>query len=527
MTAGLFTLALIAAAPPDSPPLRSPASLAGGLQTGDSFTFAGTVAEAIDRPAERFRRYHSLEVRVLVLDREENWADAVVLTRLKRTEDAVSGAVPGVTGNRADKNAPPLVRLDIVRVHADGTVHLLSPAGPPPLRLAADTPATGLPPIPLDGFSPAEFGIFPPRPPRDTTDPWTVASAGGRPAETWQAKGTDPVNAERCRMLVMNQMSEDWAKPVGGQTAWLRADAVWVSTQDGTARKVHRVIKHRDGLSEAPAAWVEVKYELKEQGRLGGRTFERTRRDAEVAYCALADAASLGPAAVRLNPKLFDSRVAKLDSHIADSDAASPYREALLAARRTLDSARRGELAPAQATPAAGIVAPLPAPAPARSAWPEPGDTAPDLAAGAFRLADHRGKPVVVVFLRPGGETTDLALSIANAIEKRYAGKVAVGALVVFGGVAEATKERDRLKFTLPLFDGSKSVAAYGVETVPRFALIDAAGKVRWTFTGVGAETGFLLKEEADRLVSPASPAGAGGKSDSAGTRMPPIAPRP
>ena len=42
---------------------------------------------------------------------------------------------------------------------------------------------------------------------------------------------------------------------------------------------------------------------------------------------------------------------------------------------------------------------------------------------------------------------------------------------------------------------------SYGVTTVPRFALIDKLGQVRWTFTGIGAETGFLVREEVDRLV--------------------------
>src|SRR5204863_5037745 len=98
----------------------------------------------------------------------------------------------------------------------------------------------------------------------------------------WQAKSTEFVNAERCRLLIGNQMSADWEKPVGGQTAWHRADAVWVSTQDGTARKVHRVIKQRDGKANDLAAWVEVKYAVKNQSGLGGRTFGRDRRGFEV-----------------------------------------------------------------------------------------------------------------------------------------------------------------------------------------------------------------------------------------------------
>lgn len=475
MSAGLLTLTLLVAAPP------------AGLQKGDEFTFTGTVAEAVDRPANRFRRNHELEVRVLVLDRRENWAEAAVFTRLRRVEDVVAGAVGAVTGGTAEKNTPPVVRLDLVRVNADGSVHLLTPAGPPPLRLDSDTPARALPPVPLEGCAPFEFGMFPPRPPRAAGDEWTVAStAPHRPAETWQAKGFEFVTAERCQLLVMNQYSADWFEPVGGQTAWHRADAVWVSTQDGTARKVHRVIRQRDGRAAAPSAWVEVKYELKDRLGLNGRTFDRARRDIEVAYATLTEAPTL-------TPKACEARLTKLDALLAECDPANPYREALLAARRALEAASRGE-----ALPMPPILATGPA---VRSGWPEIGQLAPDFRAGEFHLAAQRGQPVVLVFFKPASETTAPALAIANALHQRYGGKVVVAPLVVFGEAAAGAKDRDRLKFTIPIHDGSGVATSYGVESVPRFAVIDAAGKVRWTFTGVGGEIGYLLRQQVDALV--------------------------
>lgn len=496
MTAGLVALTLVVAAPP------------AGLQKGDEFTYVGTVAEAVDRPANRFRRNHDLEVRVLILERHENSADAAVLTRLKRTEDAVAGATSAVTGATLDKNTPPAVRLDFVRVHADGTVHLLTPVGPPPLRFNSDTTAVVLPLLPLDVFAPSEFGMFPPRPPRSTPDdPWTVASTSPkRPAETWQAKGFEFITAERCQLLVMNQQSADWAEPVGGQTSWHRADAVWVSTQDGTARKVHRVIRQRDGRAAAPSAWVEVKYELTDRAGINGRTYDRARRDIEAAYTALTDAPTLAARAC-------ETRLTKLEAQLAECDPSSPYREPLLAARRALDAVRRGEALPVPPVPMAAV--------PVRAQWPEPGQLAADFRAGAFRLAEHRGKPVVLLFFKADSETTDLSLSIADALEKRYAGKVAVAPLLVSGKPATAVKDRDRLKLNIPVYDGASAAAVYGIETVPRFAVIDSAGKVRWTFTGVGTETGFLLREQLDALAAPPIPPAATGYPSS-GPNKPP-----
>ncbi|MCE9565639.1 MAG: peroxiredoxin family protein [Planctomycetes bacterium] len=508
MTASLFALTLAIAAPPLT-----------GLQRGDEFTFTGTVAEEVKRPPNFFRRNHEIELRVFVLDRQDNWADAAVLTRLQRMEDAVGGAVGAVTGRPA-KDFPPSVRLDLVRLYTDGTVHLLAPVGLP-LKLTADTPARGLPPIPLDAFAASEFGIFPPVIPRDNAgEVWTITPAN-RPIERWQAKGFEFLNAERCRKIIGNQMSADWEKPVGGQTSWLREDAVWVSTQDGTARKVHRVIKQRDGRADQPAAWVDVKYELKDQARLNGQTFDRLRRDVEVAYAALGDAAQLVPDALKLGPKTFENRIAKLDGLIDETVQTSPYREAMQAARRMLDDARNGKTSAIQPT-AVGPVISM-----SRSVEPSLGQVAPDFTAGQFRLAEQQGKPVALVFFRPGGETTDLSLAIAAALEKRYAGRLVVAPCAVFGDVAGGVKARDKLKLTIPIFDGTKAVTAYGIETAPRFFLIDGAGKLRWSFTGVGAETGFLLKEQADLLVAPASPNVTTGIVNGGAPALPPIVPRP
>jgi hypothetical protein len=460
---------------------------------------------------------------VFVLDRQENSADVAVLTRLTRTDDVVSGAVGIVTGNSPEKSTPPSVRLDVVRVYADGSVHLLVPSGPPPFKFAADTPARALPPLPLDGFSASEFGVFPPRAPRNNRgEPWNVTATGNRPVETWQAKEFQFVNAERCQLLLMNQQSDDWAKPVGGQTSWHRADAVLVSTQDGTARKVHRVIRQREGRSEAPSAWVEVKYELKEQTQLSGRTFDHARVDCGVAYNALAEATQLRPDVAKLSAKTFETRLANLDFQLEKMDRTNPFREALLAARRAIDAARRGEAAPVSPNPSPPAIPPQ-----TRSLWPEAGQAAPDFKAGTFQLAAQRGKPVVLVFFRPGGETTDLSLAVADALDRRYAGKVVVTALCVFADSSAGVKDRDRLKFTIPVYDGSAAASSYGVETAPRFALIDTDGKVRWVFTGVGAETGFLLKEQVDRLVTPASQTSVNGTTAPIGLPLPPIVSRP
>ncbi len=501
MAGGFLAILLLSASTPPGPD-------AGGgqaLAKGDELTFTGTVEEAVDRPGNRFRRAQKIEIRVLVLEAKESWTDVAVLTLLRRNDDTVTGAVSAITGGTPEKAAPPAARLDLVRVHLDGSAHHIHPIGPPPLTFDAKTPARTLPAIPLDTFAPFEFGMFPPRPPRSAPDkPWTVASTDqNRPSETWQAQGNEFVTAERCTLLVMNQQHANWAKPVGGHSAWHRADAVWVSTLDGTARKVHRVVRHRDGLATELAAWVEVKYELKAQTRVIGRTFDHYRRDIETAFAAAADVAPFLPDAAKHGPKVFESRLQKIDAYLKESDASSPYREAVQAVRRQLDAARRGEtVAKTALVSAVGVGAT----APKRATWPEPGQLAPDFTAGTFRLAESRGKPVVLAFFKPGSETADLALAVTDALNQRYGTRAAIIPLAVWGDAAAGVKDRDRRKLTVPIFDGTQAETAYGVESVPRFVLIDGSGVVKWTFGGVGAETGHCAREQLERLLAPTSP---------------------
>ncbi len=475
MLTGLLALGLLA-----------PAAPGPTLDRGAEYVYAGRVSESIDRPGVRFRREHELEVRVLVLEKLPGRADVAVLTLLRRAD--------------APDDGPPAARLDLVRVHENGTTQLLLPPGPAPLRLAPDTPTRALPAPPLDTFAPFEFGPFPPRG-RPDEAAW-AATEPGRPDVAWRTGGTDFAGGEQCTELRGGQKSATWDHPQGGTTSWERAESVWVSTGDGVARRVHRVIHHRDGIEPRAAAVVEVRYDLRTHTRLIGQTYSRSRADVETAYAAGTEADLLTRDAARLGPQPFAARLTRLDEYLADSAPGSAYREAVQAVRRRLDAARRGEVAP--------VVAPAGAAAPATRG--EVGRPAPDFRAGDFRLSAARGKPAVLVFFMPGQQTAELSLAVADALAKRYPGRVAVAPLAVFADPALAEKDRERRRLTVPVYDGTAALRPYAVETIPRFVLIDGDGVVRWVFTGVGAETGYLLREQLDAVLSPptatASPAG-------------------
>lgn len=348
--AGFLALALLA---PTAPP----------TDRGDEWTYTGTVSEEVDRPTNRFRRRHDLELRVMALERRGAAGDFAVLTLLRRADDgAVSGAAGAVTGARLDRTpAPPAARLDLVRAE-NGSHALLAPPGPPPLRLAADTPTRTPPAVPLDTFAPSELGVF-------------VSRADGR----WKAAGVEAIAGEQCDRRERTEQTPDWGRPVGGQTAWQRAEVAWVSLRDGVVRKVHRVIRHRDGIRPTFAVVIETKYELTKQSKATDRDYDRSRREIELAHAATAELAVLRPDAAKLGPRPFELRLARLDQYVRDNDPGTPYREAVLAVRRQLEAARDGE-----ATPAIGPPPTAAAPA---------GKAAPDFQTEAFRLADQRGKP--------------------------------------------------------------------------------------------------------------------------------------
>lgn len=458
--AGLIALSLLAPAQPPAP------------QKGDELVFAGTVVEGVDRPGRRFHRKHDLEVRVLVLGVAAGVTDAAVLTQLRRGDDAVAGAVAPVAGAQVNK-APAAARLDLVRIRpspAGRETFLLSPSGSP-LVLDRDTPLRALPPPPLDTFAPFEFGVFPAR--------------NGKP------NGEEAINGERCAKLTYTRQSADWDKPVGGQTAWQQVETVWASGRDGTVRRVHRLIRHRDGIDPNPAAWVETRYEFQAQGRIADRAFDRYRREIEVGVTAAAEVAPYLADAVRHGPRPFERQLKKIDEYLEENESGTPYREGVLAVRRQIDAARRGEVVAVPALP----------PLVSAVRGLEVGQAAPDFRAGSFRFADHRGKPAVLVFFKPASETTDLALVVADALHARYAGKVTVVPLVVFGETTAGEKDRDRLKLKVSVYDGGAAGPAYGADSFPRFVVVDSGGKIRWLFAGVGAETGYTVCEELDKLA--------------------------
>lgn len=470
-------------------------SIAADWRRGLEAVYRGEVVEEVHRPGREFRRQHQLEVRVICVGNQGRWADLAVVTRLRRQDDGLKESILGIvqTGDREECRA--LMHIDWLRLYSDGQVRQLLPEGPPPLIFSDKTPTRELLAPPVDSFPLGEWWMFAP------TADWRageVSRWSGGWLERWEQLPSESVHGERCSVWRMRLEGELEA----GAEVWHRQDILWVATQDGISRKVKRRIERRNGRHALPWAWVQTHYELVTMAPVGGRRWERLRRDLDVAYCALRDATARAPFAGQLGPRLFEQRLARLEACLADGDAADPYRELLLAAQQALEAAQRG-----QRTVAREEISPMPV------RWPQIGETAPDISIGKQRLASWQGQVVLLIFLAAEGETTELTLAITHALQQRYGHQAAILPLLVWGHKAAAEQLLQRRHWKLNLYDGQTAAQRYTVTTVPRFLLLDKQGIVRWSFSGVGPEVGYLIQTQLQRLltashcpVSPDSP---------------------
>lgn len=103
-----------------------------------------------------------------------------------------------------------------------------------------------------------------------------------------------------------------------------------------------------------------------------------------------------------------------------------------------------------------------------------------------FRLAEHRGKPVLVeVFASWCGACKRAAPALRQAWERHGKENVAFVAISIDGTSEELTaiKREWGIPYEVVLDDGSIS-KKYGIEVLPTFVLVDSEGVVRHVATG-------------------------------------------
>lgn len=103
-----------------------------------------------------------------------------------------------------------------------------------------------------------------------------------------------------------------------------------------------------------------------------------------------------------------------------------------------------------------------------------------------FRLAEHRGKPVLVeVFASWCGACRRAAPALREAWQRHGSGSVAFVGVSVDADASSAARVKREwgIPYDVAVDDGSMS-KAYGIEVLPTFVLIDGEGIVRHVSTG-------------------------------------------
>jgi peroxiredoxin len=349
--------------------------------------------------------------------------------------------------------------------------------------------------VPLDGAPSLEVGPFVelPRKRQTTQRGWEI-SESGRPVQVWRLVGNELVGGQSCLKLVAVQQTDDWHQPRADRAAWRRQDTVWVVTRTGLASRVERVIEQREPARQEPTRRSVLRYDLESSLSYPVRLAEDRRQE-------ITQALGFRQAARPMlsEPGSYSRELAALGKRIAyhlENQPPTPYREAVVAVRKQVEAARRGEVLPVahQERDEVTHVAAVGAPAPDFLATEITGT-------GSARLTRWKGKPILLVFYHPASVTAGDLLRFSQEVHASLGRHVQVVGLSVSDDTKLVLKQRAALKLGFPILHGGGMRISYGVDTTPRVVLIDAAGTVRAACTGWGRETAAEVRTELRRWL--------------------------
>lgn len=457
-----------------TPPVSGPASegaLSPRFERGGEMVYRGTFTEQAVDLRVRFQRSFRIEARLLVLDAQPRHTDLAAMTIFKDRGPTATGATATA------------VRLEKVRVDGTGQVQSLTAGG-----LA----------VPIDGPPSLEVGMFVPLPGgRLKPNQGWESRPPGEPARAWQVAGAEAVLAQNCLKLVGIQVSDEWERPRADRGAWRRTDTVWISTRTGLAVRVQRTIEQRDPASRETSRLSTLRYDLESSVRHPLPFTESYQKEVAKALELRALALPLLPHPLKMSREL--TALSRKVNHYLEMQPATPYREAVLAVKRQVEAAGRGEVVVVQYHEPAKEEAPTVA---------RVGSLAPEFLAtdmtgpGSARLARFKGKAVLILFYHPTSHTAADVIRFAQSVNASLGKYVNVVGMSASDDAARVLKQRSALGATFPVLHGSGLRASYGVEATPKFIVIDASGVVRGMYLGWGSETSGEVLAELRRWLS-------------------------
>jgi hypothetical protein len=466
------------------------------LSKGDELHYVGEIVESSETVDNPFRKTHSLEIRLFILEADETAAIGALLTVVGRDFDPALSRANIARKGMARTPGTASAKLEFVRIDSRGRAEFLDlPNAGLPLRFGqARRRAEGA--FAPEALPASELGFLIPTPAGGAVlgKPWQIVT--GAATSEWRAEARGTWNGRRCWEVTGRRSSVDYDRPEVAPRGWNCVSTLMASPADGFATSVQRETVRRFGKEQIGK--ITAKYELQPTNRYVGTRYLETRREIETAYAMTAEfEASLDSA----KPHEHAARAARLQRYLEDHPGTDGFAVAFHALKRRAEAMASGSV-PFVTVPAGKGSSASAEPLPIGSPAPDFIAADVDLPGNRFRLHAAKGKPVVLVFFKPQSPTSRDALTVAEALSKRYRDVAAVVPLAIAGKPEAASAQRSELKYGVPVFDGSEVRKPYRISTFPQFLLVDGDGRLSWVFdAGVGPEVGHLVKEALDKLL--------------------------
>lgn len=484
------TLPPTAPVPPAARRFTTPASMAPvpsadwvltpRLPRGQELVYRGTFTEETIGARVQFQRAYRFETRYFVLESSATGTDLAAFTSLQARAPASASA------NVRIETAASSVRLEKLRLDSHGKVS----AGP--LLLS----------VPLEGPCPLESGAFVemPRGRVQINQVWEVHELG-RPPMAWRLVGSEAISGQTCLKFVGVQQSDDWERPRADRSGWRRQDQVWMLPRTGMTVRVERVIEHHGPARREVSQRSLMSYEL-ESSLHYPHQLALDRRQEVLQALSYREAARMLVAEPARNSRPLEALKTRIAFHL-ENQPPTPYRDAVLQVKRQVDAACRGEVVPV----AHQTLTPPAPPPPLLPTTVVVGEAAPDFVAtefggkGTARLQRWKGRPILMVFYTPTSVTAVDVLRFAREVQTAHGDQAAVLGLSVSNDSKAVLDQAAELRLGYPLLFGGGLRISYGVETTPKFVVIDSAGIVRGMYLGWGAETAHEVMSEFRRWL--------------------------
>ena len=438
------------------------------LTPGLELVYSGSYVEESLIPNVAHQTLYRLDANLLVLDGGIKTSQVAIMTGLTLQQNRQPA-------NK--KDGPTSMHLELARVDGQGRVRhedkkLLE--------------------IPLKEPPTVEFGFFLPAPASKVGRKYTwEITEPGRPTQTWQVLGAESCGGLMCIKITGLQQSADWDHVRADTIGWRRRDTLWIHPQLFVAQKVERIIEQRAAARDTPTARTVVKYELESQLRYPGRLFEERKSDA-IKTAKFQEDAELLLRQSTLNRTLADALIHRIAFHLehAQSQQATPYRQAAAHIKDELEKAKKGEIA---------VRAKNDDPPMLSSKAVQVGQRAPDFAASSLtddkthRLGERLGKPALVFFFNPDTKLGREVLAFAKQLSDRQGEHAAILALAVSQDADLVRLQHKELRLTFPILEGGGLRLSYGAAETPRFVVVDGEGTVILAETGWGYHTPAVI----------------------------------